>query len=164
MPRKDPEERRAYQREYIKRTAERHRQHSKEAMARWRVNNPEKRLARERAYKKRHPDQHSIYLKQYRKAHPEIAKVIEARRRARKVAAGGRFTAKELRALIAKYEGRCAYCGVIAPLEADHRTPLSRGGSNSIDNILPACGPCNRKKGGRTEEEFRASRGDEDAA
>lgn len=34
--------------------------------------------------------------------------------------------------------------------------PLARGGSNSIDNILPACGRCNRRKHLMTEEEFRA--------
>jgi 5-methylcytosine-specific restriction endonuclease McrA len=164
VPHSDPEKRRAYQRDYIKRTAERHREHSKEAMRRWRTNNPEKRLARDRAYKDRHPEQQKIYLKQYRNAHPEIAKVIDARRRARKVLAGGRFTAKEWRALVPKYNARCAYCGIAAPLQADHRTPLSRGGSNSIENILPACGPCNRKKGNRTEAEFRSALRDDHAA
>lgn len=163
MPRKDPEERRKYQRDYIKRTAERHRQHSKEAMARWRANNPERRLARDRAYKDRHPEQQKIYLKRYRKAHPEIAKVIDANRRARKLASGGRFTATEWRALVALHQSRCAYCGVVAPLQADHRTPLCRGGGNSIDDILPACARCNQRKGTRTEEEFRALRRDEDA-
>jgi hypothetical protein len=35
--------------------------------------------------------------------------------------------------------------------------PRSRsGGTNYIDNILPACGSCNRRKHTYTEEEFRA--------
>lgn len=42
------------------------------------------------------------------------------------------------------------------PLQVDHRIPLARGGSNSIDNILPACGRCNRRKHLMTEAEFRA--------
>jgi len=41
-------------------------------------------------------------------------------------------------------------------LHADHRTPLARGGSNAIDNILPACAPCNLRKSRMTEPEFRA--------
>jgi len=158
VPRTDPDERRAYQREYIKRTWQRHLEHSKEAMRRWRANNPAARLARDRAYRERHPEQQNAYLETYRRAHPEIRKVVDAARRARKALAGGRFTAQEWRDLVAQWESRCAYCGIRAPLEADHRTPLARGGANSIANILPACGPCNRKKGNRTEEEFRASR------
>jgi len=38
----------------------------------------------------------------------------------------------------------------------DHRIPLARGGDNTIANILPACGRCNRRKHLMTEEEFRA--------
>ncbi len=32
-------------------------------------------------------------------------------------------------------------------LEWDHRNPKSRGGSNRPENIVPACGKCNSKKG-----------------
>jgi 5-methylcytosine-specific restriction endonuclease McrA len=38
----------------------------------------------------------------------------------------------------------------------EHLTPLSRGGSDSIDNIVAACWPCNRDKRARTEGEYRA--------
>jgi hypothetical protein len=54
------------------------------------------------------------------------------------------------------HAGRCAYCGSNDRIEADHRTPLCRGGLNEISNILPACRHCNRRKHRRTEEEFRA--------
>lgn len=53
------------------------------------------------------------------------------------------------------YAGRCAYCGYEAKLHADHRMPLVRGGSNTIDNILPACRSCNSRKNKKTEDEFR---------
>jgi 5-methylcytosine-specific restriction endonuclease McrA len=33
---------------------------------------------------------------------------------------------------------------------------LARGGSNAIDNILPACSACNQRKHLLTEAEFRA--------
>ena len=39
--------------------------------------------------------------------------------------------------------------------QKDHLTPVSRGGSDTIDNIVPACFLCNRKKGDMTEPEFR---------
>lgn len=76
------------------------------------------------------------------------------RRRARELAAVGSWTFVEWEALVVRYDGCCAYCGVRGKLTVDHRVPLSRGGSNSIDNILPACASCNRSKGARTEEEF----------
>lgn len=31
--------------------------------------------------------------------------------------------------------------------EVDHSTPISKGGSNHLNNLFPACIPCNRKKG-----------------
>jgi len=76
--------------------------------------------------------------------------------RARKRAALGSFTGGEWLALVERYGGVCAYCGEVAGLQADHRIPLSRGGDNTIANIIPACGRCNRRKADRTEAEFRA--------
>jgi hypothetical protein len=41
----------------------------------------------------------------------------------------------------------CTYCGVRGPrLECDHIFPLSRGGSNEVENLTTACSPCNRSK------------------
>lgn len=75
----------------------------------------------------------------------------------RRAAAGGDFIrVEDWEALIEKHGGRCAYCGCLPEsIEADHRTPLSRDGKNTIDNILPACRSCNRRKMTKTEEEFR---------
>ena len=92
----------------------------------------------------------------YHAAHPEVLRTKSAGYRARARAAEGHFTSVEWCALVARCDGKCAYCGEVGPLEADHRTPLSRGGTNYIDNILPACRRCNGKKAQRTEAEFRA--------
>ena len=85
--------------------------------------------------------------------------INRAKRHTRRAASVGRLTSDEWLDLVAKYDGRCAYCGTMPDvLHADHRTPLSRGGTNTIDNILPACGPCNAHKYTKTEAEFRAWR------
>jgi 5-methylcytosine-specific restriction endonuclease McrA len=43
--------------------------------------------------------------------------------------------------------GGCAYCGATdRPLQRDCVQPISRGGRYTLDNIAPACGPCNASK------------------
>lgn len=56
----------------------------------------------------------------------------------------------------------CVYCGeplTLARATKDHLTPTSRGGSDAIENLAPACFVCNAKKGNKTFEEFFAARG-----
>jgi 5-methylcytosine-specific restriction endonuclease McrA len=53
---------------------------------------------------------------------------------------------------------QCQYCHRQFPareLTCDHVVPRSQGGMTSWDNLVTACGPCNRRKGGRTPEEAR---------
>ncbi|MGZ5416035.1 MAG: HNH endonuclease [Nocardioides sp.] len=43
--------------------------------------------------------------------------------------------------------GGCAYCGAAdRPLQRDCVLAISRGGRYTLDNIAPACGPCNASK------------------
>jgi 5-methylcytosine-specific restriction endonuclease McrA len=46
----------------------------------------------------------------------------------------------------------CAYCGRTATT-VDHVQPSSRGGKNTWQNTVAACGPCNQRKGDRTPVE-----------
>lgn len=44
---------------------------------------------------------------------------------------------------------KCQYCGSVPPkviLEIDHITPVSKGGTNHIDNLVTSCFNCNRGK------------------
>lgn len=53
--------------------------------------------------------------------------------------------------------GRCEVCGSTeAPFEIDHIMPYSRGGTHDRANLQLLCKPCNRAKGARTMEEWRA--------
>ncbi len=60
------------------------------------------------------------------------------------------------RTVLARDMYTCQYCGEQpgrADLTVDHILPRSRGGLNTWDNVVAACGPCNRRKGNRTPEE-----------
>jgi 5-methylcytosine-specific restriction endonuclease McrA len=52
----------------------------------------------------------------------------------------------------------CYWCGVIMKRHEatkEHLTPISRGGTDGIENIVPSCWPCNRQKNVKTATEFR---------
>lgn len=115
-------------------------------------------LRKRREYYVRNREHILAYMRRYAKEHRDQYRAHWHARRAREIRASGRFTAAEFARLIGQFDGRCAYCGGTGPLAADHRTPLSRPElqpTNDIDNILPACRPCNSRKGRKTETEFR---------
>ena len=60
--------------------------------------------------------------------------------------------------LLSRDNFRCQYCGVSltnSDASIDHVVPRSQGGTTRWDNVVSACHPCNRKKGGRTPEQAR---------
>lgn len=155
MAYKDPERGRAYGREWMKRNPEK----AREAMRRWRERHPELNRERRRRYRRaayvRNPAKINVEKAAWLARHPEVKRAKDQAYRARRAAAAGHFTGAEWLELVARHANLCAYCGASGPLEADHRVPLSRGGTNSIDNILPACRSCNGRKHRMTEDEFR---------
>src|SRR5204862_1538041 len=129
-PYKDPEARRGYGREWIRRNPEK----AREAMRRWRAAHPDEHSEDGRAYYDRHREERLERSAEYHRANPHVGRAKSANYRARKLAASGSFTPGEWLALVETYGGRCAYCGERGPLEADHRVPLACGGGNTIAN------------------------------
>jgi len=77
--------------------------------------------------------------------------VRHERRRAALANAEGAFSIPEWKLVVKEYNNLCAYCNTKNEnLQIDHVVPLSRGGRNSIDNIVPACGSCNSSKRDKT--------------
>ena len=51
------------------------------------------------------------------------------------------------RAVFARDDWTCQYCGSRSNLTVDHVVPRSKGGASSWENIVASCAPCNRRKG-----------------
>lgn len=66
---------------------------------------------------------------------------------------------KKIRQLVYdKCGGYCAYCGkeiAYKDMQVDHVHPQYKGGSDDIDNLVPACRACNFRKGTLSVEHFR---------
>lgn len=57
---------------------------------------------------------------------------------------------KSWRKVLKIYNSQCLYCGCFCSNPTgDHVIPLSKGGLNSIYNIVPACKACNLRKSNR---------------
>ena len=70
---------------------------------------------------------------------------------------GGHITFKEAIELFDAQNKCCHYCKDPLLLEEaglDHKNPLSRGGTNTIDNVVISCWSCNQEKKVKTYEEF----------
>lgn len=63
-----------------------------------------------------------------------------------------RRAAMSRRAIFARDDHRCQYCGDRAD-SIDHVLPRSRGGPHTWENVAAACRPCNMTKRDRTPDE-----------
>ena len=63
-----------------------------------------------------------------------------------------------MRDKIAQRDGfACKYCGATEHLEVDHVVPLSRGGANTVRNVVIACRSCNAAKNAKHPADFVAN-------
>ena len=70
-----------------------------------------------------------------------------ARRRQRRLAGVDHDLTDEQWTALKIAWGGCAYCGATErPVQRDCVLPISRGGRYTLDNVAPACGPCNASK------------------
>lgn len=59
---------------------------------------------------------------------------------------GDNISLADWKALVARFDGKCAYCRQELPLTMDHVKPLIKGGEHVLSNIVPACAKCNATK------------------
>jgi 5-methylcytosine-specific restriction endonuclease McrA len=142
---KHKEHRNEYSREYFRThrkesavRSKRYRERNKEALA---IINRLRRIAFRRKIQDR--------SNRWRKENPEKKSAQDFRRKALKVGNGGSHTGEEWIALRNKAEGICQICRKYVgsqKLTHDHIIPLTKGGTDNIDNLQPVCHSCNSKK------------------
>lgn len=142
--------------------AENHPERRKEIVKRFRANNPTKNTEYMRNWRESHREQYRTLDRTYR------TKMREATRQKGKQAyennieryraysrnryalkwSLGTHTADDVIRQYEKQQGHCFWCSepVNQLYHVDHVIPVSRGGSNSPDNIVIACPSCNHRK------------------
>jgi 5-methylcytosine-specific restriction endonuclease McrA len=113
---------------------------------------------RDRARYAQEAEHRKAYARQYLKDHPEEMRAVRRRRRAGMRLEVFAFTERDWIRLLHQYRHRCAYCGADRKLVREHVIPIALGGRHSVGNIVPACEPCNARKGKRLLVAFLAER------
>jgi 5-methylcytosine-specific restriction endonuclease McrA len=130
---------------------EEHKEQISEYKKKWAAHNKEKVVASKLAYYERKRLDVLARSKKWAENNPEKVRRAKTnnlrKRRAARHASRGSFTVQEFKELCESYGNKCLACGdAEAVLEADHVVPLTKGGTDSISNIQPLCGSCNRNK------------------
>jgi 5-methylcytosine-specific restriction endonuclease McrA len=84
--------------------------------------------------------------------HRTIRLLLNQKRRS--LAGEKSLTVDEWEALKVEFNNCCAYCGRKEKLTQDHIMPISKGGTYSKGNIVPACGKCNSSKNNKGLEDW----------
>ena len=82
----------------------------------------------------------------YYKNNKEEFRIRWQKRKSRKVLLLNTLTKEQWSYIKAEFNNRCAYCGEETSLEQEHFVPISKGGTYTINNIIPACKSCNCSK------------------
>lgn len=157
---KNAEKIRSYRKAYRKANA----QKLSEENRAYRLAHPEEKREYSRVYKNRHREkvreagrlyaathakENGLRSRKHRQEHPDLYKAKKKRRRALELNAPvADLTHMQWLAIQETQDHRCAYCGKRCKghLTQDHITPLSKGGSHTLHNVIAACQSCNSRK------------------
>lgn len=145
------------QAEYYKRSGDVQRQASRN----WKSKNKDKQKSYWQKWYEENRKKRADYHRHYQTEKPEVIIQKSRKRRNAKNGARGTFTEAEFQEILEESNYRCFWCDkqlVDGDITRDHYIPLTRGGSDYIDNIVPACVSCNCKKRNKLPYEFKAAK------
>lgn len=143
-----------YQRDYYQENKD----HIREVCKNWVARNWDRKRANDERYKERSGQPRKYYLKNRDKILNRVSEYYKTptgklnalktcyKRRSRKAITKGSYTVEDLNLLRIQFKNTCAYCDKQNPDTWDHVVPLSKGGLDLIENIVPCCRSCNNKK------------------
>ena len=121
----------------------------KESARKWKQENKDKVRIINNRWKENHPEDYKETKRKERQRNKERINLANRNYALRKRGAVGSFTIGDWELLKKQYGFTCPLCLKSEPeitLTKDHIIPISKGGSNFIENIQPLCGSCNSRK------------------
>lgn len=92
-------------------------------------------------------DKYLFVLNRCKECQRNLKALYQRARKTRQQDLPATLTSEQWRETLEGTDYKCVYCG--APWEhQDHFVPVSMGGGFTVNNVVPACGECNRKKNG----------------
>lgn len=146
---KHREKRRAYYRAYRQKLGKAFNEKYRETHRQYHIANRDRILQYQKERRLKRLEERKAAYRQWRANNRDKHKASNDRRRAAKASAlRNDLTAAQWHTIKEHYGHRCVYCDrKMQRLTQDHITPLSKGGSHTMSNIVPACQSCNSKKG-----------------
>lgn len=153
---KNKEKRKLWQKEYIERNKEqikitrnnyrvKNRKKLNESANEYRINNRVEIRVR-----------HKGHMKKYRVSWK--GQITSKRAKAIRRTAKFQITPEKLEKAFNKTDGFCPYCGdeiTKTKFSLDHIKPISKQGTNHLNNLIACCNTCNSKKGNMSLRDFR---------
>lgn len=142
---KNRDKNKQYQAEWARENKER----LKEAAKARYIKNRDSVLADSAKYYAANKERVKARTKLWHENNPEKTRLADAACRHRRRGLN-RFPTKNYKILLEAFGTWCPYCETDGHnLTIDHITPVSKGGDNSIENLMPCCPSCNSSKNGK---------------
>lgn len=125
------------------------------------IKNKEKVCAANKRWRDKNPEKVKSMIANQRAANPESHRMVQHKRRARKLECGGVLSSGLTVKLFQLQKGLCPCCGLALEknYHLDHIVPLALGGTNTDDNIQLLRAKCNQQKNAKHPVDFMQSRG-----
>ncbi|MGL5922118.1 HNH endonuclease [Chroococcidiopsis sp.] len=128
---------RAKKREYFRKYYARYYAANKESIKKYRAD-----------YRSKNKERVKLWIEKWEKSFK--AKIANQRKREnrRKIKRNNYsfpYTSEQLKQRFKDFDNKCVYCGELAT-SIDHFIPLSKGGTDTLSNLVPACCRCNGRK------------------